>query len=143
MTSKFSYFGFAALLGFSVFSGSNQAPAADAALRAFKDVCLATAPSFATANAAAKKYGITDIIPGIGGMTADGSLSIQIKPNKECATTSASRPGNGTELEFRALIKQATGIAFSTFPSIVTIKGSQFIVQHDRRGGEAYVLIKK
>ena len=122
---------------------ATQPASADVAIRAFKDVCLATAPSFAGAKAAAKQFGVADIIDGIGGMTKDGSLSIQIKLGKECATTSASRPGNATDAEFRAVIIQATGANVTSFPSVVVISGTQFLVQHDRKGGEAYVLLKK
>ena len=130
------------MVGCSLASVS-PAMAGDVAVQAFKDICLATAPSFAGADIKAKKYGITEILPGIGGMTKDGSLSIQIKPNKECATTSENRPGNATDLEFRTVIKQASGVAVTSFPSVIMLKGSQFIVQHDRHGGEAYVMLKK
>lgn len=122
---------------------ASPAMAEDLAVRAFKEVCLATAPSFAAATAKSKKFGISEMVPSIGGMTKDGALSIQIKPNKECATTSAAKPGNATDLEFRAAIKAASGVSLSGFPAIVSIKGATFIVQHDRHGGEAYVLLKK
>lgn len=117
----------------------------DIAVAAFKDVCLASAPTFATAAAKAKRYGVKDADQQFGGMTDDHSMSVQIKPKKECAVTSENRSDRTLHAQFLRVIA-ASGAevpkdAKAGQPFVATIKGKRFIFQHDRRGGEAYVML--
>lgn len=117
----------------------------DIAIAAFKDVCLASAPTFATAAAKAKRYGVKDADQQFGGMTEDGSMSVQVKPKKECAVTSENRSDPTLYAQFLRVIA-SSGVdapqgGKSGKPFVATIKGKRFVFQHDRRGGEAYVMI--
>lgn len=72
----------------------------DIAIAAFKDICLASAPTFATAAAKAKRYGVKGADQQFGGMTEDQSMSVQIKPKRECAVTSESRSDRTLHAQF-------------------------------------------
>lgn len=117
----------------------------DIAIAAFKDVCLASAPTFATAAAKAKRYGVKSADPQLGGMTEDRSMSVQIKPKRECAVTSERRSDRTLHAQFLRVIAGfgvdvPQGSKAGT-PFVAMIKGKRFIFQHDRQGGEAYVMI--
>ncbi len=118
---------------------------ADVGIRAFTDVCLKTAPSFAKGAEQASKYGVAltmDLGTGKTGMSKDGSLSVQIKPNAECAVTTENRPGSKVRDQFLDAVAAATGEAKSvTAPFTRVVKGRTFVFVHDRKGGEAYVMI--
>jgi len=120
----------------------------DVAIAAFKDVCLRSAPSFAGASAKAKRYGIKELTAfgdSAMGMTDDNSLSVQIKPNRECAVTSPNRSNPALHAQFLRAISEfadkapQNNKAGTPFPSMV--KGHRFVFQHDRNGGEAYVML--
>jgi len=121
---------------------------ADAAIAAFKDVCLRSAPSFASAAAKAKRYGIKELTmlgDSAMGMTGDNSLSVQIKPNRECAVTSPNRSNPTLHAQFLRAVGEFVektpqdNKAGTPFPGMV--KGHRFVFQHDRTGGEAYVML--
>jgi hypothetical protein len=134
-----------------------QTRAPDPGIQAFKDVCLASAPSFALAFVFAKKYGVKpDLSVGETrmGLNGDQSLSIQVNPGKECkcAITTPNRAGDQVNLEFARAVALATHAPFSGSDSAATVgltpfvgpfRGSKFIFKHDRTGGEAYVMLCK
>lgn len=122
--------------------------AVDVAITAFKDVCLRSAPSFASASAKAKRYGIKKLMmlgDAAMGMTDDHSLSVQIEPNRECSVTSPNRSDPALHAQFLRAIGEfadkapQANKAGTPFPGI--INGHRFIFQHDRKGGEAYVIL--
>jgi hypothetical protein len=119
----------------------------EVAIAAFRDLCLKTAPSFEKGIAEAKRYGAkkmdgTDAIGWIG-TTADGSLSVQIKPNKECATTSENKRDPSLQKQFAQVVTDVTDSApaeSNTAAFFGTIRRHRYLFLHDRRGGEAYVM---
>src|SRR5262245_44322646 len=115
----------------------------DVGVAAFRDVCVDSAPSFNDAPAVAKKYGVDSLASGVGGMTKDGSLSVQIKPASECAVTTANRPGNAVTKQFLSTVTAATGSTARQTPLVAKIRGSTFIFMHERNGGEAFVMLMK
>ncbi len=146
----------AILLGLP-FCGMSAAPvsaadggAIDIGIRAFNEICLASAPSFASATQLAKKYGVETWMP-LGkekmGMTKDDSLSVQIQPGKECAITTKARPGAAVHAQFMNAVIGTTkppAITEKTSnPFVAAVGGKRFIFKHDRSGGEAYVMLAK
>lgn len=120
----------------------------DVAITAFKEVCLRSAPSFAAASAKAKRYGIKKLVTfgnAAMGMTDDKSLSVQIEPNRECSVTSPNRSNPALHAQFLRAIGEfadktpQANKAGTPFPGMV--KGHRFVFQHDRKGGEAYVML--
>jgi len=120
---------------------------ADIAVAAFKDVCLRSAPSFATASAKAKRYGIKELLSfgnSAMGMTDDHSLSVEIKPNRECSVTSPNRSNPALHAQFLRAVGEfadtpQANTAGTPFQGVV--KGYRFAFLHDRKGGEAYVML--
>ncbi|WP_420962121.1 hypothetical protein [Brucella sp. IR073] len=123
--------------------------AAYAGIETFRNVCLATAPSFDGAIAAAKQRGIVKYLP-LGkaqiGSNADNSVSVQVEPNHECAVTTPNYTGDGTALraEFIEAVSKSAGapVSGTNVPFTAQIKGAKFIFMHDRRGGEAFVALR-
>lgn len=115
-------------------------------IQAFRDICLNNAPEFAGSMASAKAYGITET-EDLGFMTmgfsADKSMSMQLKPGNECVVTT---PQQNDDSLTRQLLSAVAASAKSPVPRSVPAKfvlaGQTFIVMHDRRGGEAFVLLK-
>lgn len=109
---------------------------------AFRDICINNAPSFAGSAAAAQAYGIAQILD-LGftntGSTADNSLAVQIKPGKECVVTTPSQSDNPAQ-QFASVIP---GLSGTRFPAVAQIGNANFIFQHDRNGGEAFVMLKR
>ena len=124
--------------------------AIDVGIRAFKEICIASAPSFAKGDQLAKKYGIETWLP-LGkekvGMTKDQSVSVQIQPGKECTITTPTRPGATVHTQFmNALISAAKPGAITeetSFRSRATIGGKKYIFGHVRHDGEAYIMSPK
>jgi len=124
--------------------------AADVGVKAFEEICLASAPSFANGTQLAKKYGVETWLP-LGkekmGMTKDQSLSVQIQPGKECAITTKTRPGPAVHTQFMNAVIGATKSTAITertsTPFVLAVGGKKFIFKHDRSGGEAYVMLSK
>ncbi len=117
----------------------------DVGVRAFQEVCIATAPSFVDAPTAAKALGLSGLKAGedSGAMSKDKKISVQLKPGTECAVTTQSRPGDTVGNQFMRAIVAATGAKGKELPLLGKIGGSSFIFQHDRTGGEAYVMVKR
>jgi len=124
--------------------------AVDVGISAFKDVCLASAPSFANAAELAKRYSAQDWMD-LGeakvSMTKDRSLSVQIKPNKECAITTQMRPGEIVHVQFMNAVIAATNSPAITVqtpnPFVAILGGRKYTFTHNRSGGEAYVMAPK
>ncbi|CAM5763884.1 hypothetical protein LMIY3S_00961 [Labrys miyagiensis] len=123
-------------------------PVTDKAVLLFRDACLATAPSFEKAMAAAKKYGVKpqmDLGASTVGMAPDGAFSLQVRGRKECAVTAESSPGPDVAEQFRSVVAQAAGVSAASLagadPIKVTLRGQTYVLRHDRKGGEAYVIM--
>jgi hypothetical protein len=117
----------------------------DLGVRAFQDVCIATAPSFVDAPTAAKAFGLSGLKAGEDGvaMSKDQKISVQLKPGTECAVSTQGRPGDTVGNQFLRAIVAATGTKGKELPLLGKIGGSSFIFQHDRTGGEAYAMVKR
>lgn len=123
-------------------SGNQAVAVSDQTIIAFQEICLKTAPSFSGAEASAKSYGISEITDAgfmKMGFNADHSLSIQIQ-SKECAITSPSKSDNSLTKQFLAAISEFSKSAPHKVPAIVRINDQSYMVIHDRKGGEAYVI---
>jgi len=120
-------------------------PVTSTAVEAFTDICLKTAPSFAGSAEAAKRFGINDLVD-MGftriGFTADKNLSVQLS-EKECVVTTPSQSDDSLTRQLLSATQaySQTPVA-DRVPSKVRIGDSNFILQHDRKGGEAYVLLR-
>ncbi|MFJ7142006.1 MAG: hypothetical protein ACN6P5_11665 [Pseudomonas protegens] len=117
-----------------------------AGILAFRDICLKSAPSFAGAETAARAHGIVELTDaGFAkmGMNQDQTLGVQVQINKECAITTPSQNDSSLTLQFLSSVAKfsSTPVAQSV-PARITLDGQSFILMHDRRGGEAYVMLK-
>lgn len=124
-------------------AAARNLPPLDPGVVAFRDICLTTAPSFTAAKSAAAVYGVNDFVDLATlaiGSSGNGALSVQIKPGIECAVTTPSRGAANPVLGFVSVVP---GITVPTFPATATVGGTSFIFQHDRSGGEAYVMLKR
>jgi hypothetical protein len=126
---------------------ANPSVAAKAAVKAFTDICLKTAPSFSLAEKEAAAHGITEISNEGGmkmGFNADQSVGIQIKPNKECVVTTDTQDDKTLTQQFIGAVAQHTSTTPARrVPFHATLGESVFIFQHDRNGGEAFVMLKQ
>lgn len=118
----------------------------DEALLVFEDLCINTAPTFADAPARAAEYGIAEL-DDLGfaqiGMRKDRSLGVQVQQGKECAVTTPSRTSEGLTAAFLQLVSRRTGAELrKQVPTTAQLGGSAYVFHHDRRGGEAYVMLK-
>jgi len=120
-------------------------PVTSKAIEAFIDICLKTAPSFAGSAEAAKRFGLNDLVD-MGftriGFTADKNLSVQLS-EKECVVTTPNQPDESlTRQLLRAAQTYSQTPVAESVPSKVRIQDNNFILQHDRKGGETYVLLR-
>ncbi|QNH76900.1 hypothetical protein GGD92_00995 [Pseudomonas protegens] len=117
-----------------------------AGILAFRDVCLKSAPSFAGAETAARAHGIlqlTDAGFAKMGMNEDQTLGVQVQAGKECAITTPSQNDSSLTQQFLSMAGKFSSTALAqSVPTKITLDGQTFILMHDRRGGEAYVLLK-
>ncbi|ARS50392.1 MULTISPECIES: hypothetical protein [Pseudomonadaceae] len=135
------------LLGACANLGSQPpVPVTSPVVQAFRDICLQTAPSFAEAHSVARQHGVSEVTDmGFAtiGFNADKSLGIQVKAGHECVVTSEVQEDATLT---RQLLTAAAVSAGTTVPSRVPVKmmiaGQQFILMHDRKGGEAFVMLK-
>ncbi len=117
------------------------------AIKAFVDICVRTAPSFADAAIAAKSYGI-DEIRDLGfmamGATSDQKVAVQIKKNMECAITTESQTDATLTRQFIQSVAEVTkSEPRAKVPFRASVQSETFIFQHDREGGEAFVMLKQ
>jgi hypothetical protein len=150
---KFTHFFTVAIVGLSG-CATNQSTSTVAAqsgeaveaIRAFEAVCIKTAPSFSGAAQAAKNFGITEITDAgfmKMGMNKDQSLGVQIKEENECAITTPSQNNGTLTKQFLQVVSQNSGTEISSrVPTKANVGGVSFIFHHDRKGGEAYVMLK-
>lgn len=129
-------------------SSSRAGDVTDKALMLFRDACLATAPAFDKAMAAAKKHGIKpqmDLGASLVGMAPDGSYSLQVRGKKECAVTAEKTASPTVAEQFRSVVAAAAGVPAASLasdgPIQITMRGQTYVVRHDRKGGEAYVIM--
>lgn len=120
----------------------------DKAVMLFRDACLATAPAFDKALGVARKYGIKpqmDLGASLVGMAPDGSYSLQVRGKKECAVTAEKSTGPAVAEQFRSVVGAAAGMPPASVsgegPVQITLRGQTYVVRHDRKGGEAYVIM--
>ena len=77
------------------------------------------------------------------GMNEDQSLGVQIQANKECAITTPSQNDSSLTLQFLSSAGKFSSTPLGTqVPVKITLDQQTFILMHDRRGGEAYVMLK-
>ena len=116
------------------------------AIRAFEEVCLKTAPGFSTAADAAARLGMAELTDAgfmKMGFNKNQSVGVQIKENNECVMTTPSQRNGSLTRRFLQAIGQFSRTAPSTtVPAKATIGGEAFIFLHDRKGGEAFVMLK-
>lgn len=132
----------------SALAQSGDGAVADKAVMVFRDVCLATAPSYEKAMTVARKFGIKpqmDLGASEVGMAPDNSFSVQVRPKKECAVTAESNPGPDVAEQFLSVVAKAAGVSAASLTGVdpikITLRGQTFVVRHDRKGGEAYVIL--
>lgn len=133
------------LAGCAASTPNTPIPVTSKAIEAFTDICLKTAPSFAGSAEAAKRYGIDDP-QDMGftriGFTADKNLAVQLS-TKECVVTTPSQPDTTLTRQLLSAVQPYSQSAVADrVPSKVSVQGTSFIIQHDRQGGEAYVLLR-
>lgn len=128
-------------------SANASADGVTPAIKAFSDICLKTAPSFANAQKASAAFGVTsfDDLEGMKmGMTSDGSLGVQITGDKECVITIEAQKDSTLTLQFIQAVSETLGMTpAKQVPFRAKIGQSMFIFQHDREGGEAFVMLKQ
>jgi hypothetical protein len=126
-------------------TGGVVASSKDVGIRAFHDICLANAPSFAGVPEAAKTYGVSGILADreSTATSKDRKISVQLKPGTECVVTTESRAGSTVEQQFLAAVVTVTGSKAKQVPLLGKIGGSSFVFHHDRTNGEAYVMVKR
>ncbi|MGC5702722.1 hypothetical protein J4P02_21190 [Pseudomonas sp. NFXW11] len=117
-----------------------------AGILAFRDICLKSAPSFAGADTAARAHGIGELSDaGFArmGMNQDQTLGVQVQANKECAVTTPSQNDPSLTQQFLSILGKFSSTPVNqSLPAQITLDGQHFILMHDRRGGEAYVMLK-
>ncbi|MFT0870075.1 hypothetical protein [Pseudomonas sp. CAM1A] len=115
------------------------------AIEAFAAVCLKTAPSFDGAAEAATRAGIVEL-QDMGfmrmGFSADKSLAVQLSA-KECVITTPNQQDDSLTGQLLAAAKPYSQSPLAaSVPTKLRIQGETFILHHDRKGGEAYVLMR-
>ncbi|AKA23896.1 lipoprotein [Pseudomonas chlororaphis] len=125
----------------------DEQPAAIAeGVLAFRDICLKSAPSFAGAEHAAKAYGIArldDAGYARMGLRPDRSLGVQVRKGLQCAVTTPAQADRTLTRQFLKIAEQfsSTPVA-QDLPVRITLDRQTYLLMHDRRGGEAYVMLK-
>lgn len=134
--------------GLSASSPATAGDITDKAVMLFREACLATAPAFDKAMTVAKKHGIKpqmDLGASLVGMAPDGSYSLQVRGKKECAVTAEKSAGPAVAEQFRNVVGAAAGVPAASLasegPIQITMRGQTYVVRHDRKGGEAYVIM--
>ncbi|MFN3985025.1 MAG: hypothetical protein ACK4KV_06030 [Rhodocyclaceae bacterium] len=115
-------------------------------IKAFETVCLKSAPSFSGAAEAAKAFGISEIIDARFmkmGLSADKSIGVQTTYDEECVITTPAQRRNDLTAQFLGVVSRHTNTPpLKRAPSKISINGATFIVQHDRTGGETFVMLR-
>jgi hypothetical protein len=91
----------------------DAAETSNASIRAFIEICVKPAPSFAASAEAAKAFGITELFESDGekmGMTDDSALTVQIREGRSCTvTTDVQKDKKLTQQLLEAVARQAGG----------------------------------
>lgn len=114
-------------------------------LKAFRDICLKNAPDFKNGEQAAKEYGIKafeDFTFMKAGFTGDRSMSVQLQ-DKECAITTDPQTDKQLTQQFLQTVNTYAGTTLTGVPAKITVNGQTYIITHDRKGGEAFVMLKQ
>jgi hypothetical protein len=123
---------------------THEALAEPVAVKMFREVCLNTAPSFNNAEEIANNNGI-EFLDGsfmMFGFNKDKSVGVQIKENKECAVTTPSQNSRSLTSSFLDMLGDYLGVKLpKRVPFKAVVKGTKFIFMHDRKGGEAFVML--
>ncbi|MDQ0015373.1 hypothetical protein J2W23_003773 [Variovorax boronicumulans] len=116
------------------------------AISAFEEICLKTAPTFARAASAAGAFGVTEFMslgPAKMGFNRNQSLGVQIAEGLECTITTPTQSDKSLTTNFlQSVARTANASPAANVPFRADIAGQTFIFQHDRSGGEAYVMLK-
>jgi hypothetical protein len=121
-------------------------PVTAEAVQAFRDICLKTAPSFAEAHSVARQHGIEDLTDmgfATVGFNADKSLGLQVKASRECVITTDSQQDDSLTRQLLSAAAESAGTEVPrSVPAKLMIAGQPFIIMHDRKGGEAFVMLR-
>jgi len=121
-------------------------PVESKAINLFKAVCLDTAPSFNKAESASSDNGINILDGGFMklGFNGDKSLGVQIKKGKECVVTTPSYNDSSLTSNFLISVADYLGVKpAKKVPFVAKVNNTEFIFVHDRKGGEAFVMLKR
>lgn len=149
---KFHYLAVLAAVSLSGCVSNPSTPSTDAkpqelvqAIQIFEQVCIKQAPSFAGSIQAAAEFGVKDVMDGGFATFAskpDKSLSVQVKEGRECAVTTPSQRDRTLSKQLLFVIqKYSTTTVATRIPTQGTIEGTSFLFHHDRKGGEAFVML--
>lgn len=116
------------------------------AINFFKEICVDAAPSFDNSETIARQKGIElsdDEVLRIG-FNEDKSIGLQVKHGKSCVITTRSQSDSSLTSNFLTSIAHHLGKQpAKKVPFIANIRDSSFIFFHDRKNGEAFVMLKK
>ncbi len=78
------------------------------------------------------------------GATSDQKVTVQIKKNMECAITTESQTDATLTRQFIQSVAEVTkSEPRAKVPFRASVQSETFIFQHDREGGEAFVMLKQ
>lgn len=121
-------------------------------IKAFEEICIKTAPSFANAMVVSADYGILDFIQ-FGevrlGATQDSSISLELIENKECiVSTKTLKDGNPLKqlqqkvVQFTDDAKDANEVAQALHaPFKARLNGQNFVFKHNQEEGETFLML--
>ena len=121
-------------------------------IKAFEEICIKTAPSFANAMVVSADYGILDFIQ-FGevrlGATQDSSISLELIENKECiVSTKTLKDGNPLEqlqqkvMQFTDDAQDANDVAQALHaPFKARLNGQNFVFKHNQEEGETFLML--
>jgi hypothetical protein len=133
------------VVGVSVSVANEASQGQNDSIRAFVEICVRNAPTFAGAGTVAVKFGITEFIESGEmkiGATEDSKLSVQIKEGKECVVATDKQAEKKLTQQFLDAIAAELGTpAGKRVPAKLAVGGKQFIFKHDRHDGETFVML--
>lgn len=121
-------------------------------IKAFEEICIKTAPSFANAMVVSADYGILDFIQ-FGevrlGATQDSSISLELIENKECiVSTKTLKDGNPLKqlqqkvVQFTDDAQDANDVAQALHaPFKARLNGQNFVFKHNQEEGETFLML--
>lgn len=126
---------------------SNQHDLTSNALAAFERICLETAPNFAAAEKIAlDNYGIKDFkteMLDIKQGESNQGYSVNFKEGLSCSVIYASQKDDTITSRFLTLVqKYAKQGIIREEPATIRIEGKTFMVMHERKNAEMFILLK-